>query len=157
MATYDMINYDAITDPATPPDEQAKTELDFAQVKVDHNMHVWHLICDDLVQGYCGDANEHRCIAEYKQHLEIVGNIIRACLQHQDSRYLAGDLNVRPSDAKIHLDRTGCHGRFPDAHNVFLHSTNQRFCVTQHGCETKEDVNGCRTRYASHCKKLWTR
>lgn len=26
---------------------------------------------------------------------------------------------------------------FPDAHNVFLQVTNQRFCVTPHGCETK--------------------
>ena len=26
----------------------------------------------------------------------------------------------------------------PDAHNVILKVTNQSFCVTQHGCETKE-------------------
>ncbi len=33
---------------------------------------------------------------------------------------------------------------FPDAHNVFLHSTNQRFCVTMHGCDTKEDAEWTR-------------
>jgi hypothetical protein len=29
---------------------------------------------------------------------------------------------------------------FPDAHNVFLQVTNQRFCVTPHGCETKKEA-----------------
>ncbi len=29
---------------------------------------------------------------------------------------------------------------FPDAHNVFLQVTNQRFCVSPHGCDTKEDA-----------------
>lgn len=29
---------------------------------------------------------------------------------------------------------------WPDAHNVFLKVTNQRFCVTPHGCETKEQA-----------------
>lgn len=48
-----------------------------AQIKVDHNMHVLHAICDDLVQGYYGDANEHRAIADYKQDLEVVENILR--------------------------------------------------------------------------------
>ena len=28
----------------------------------------------------------------------------------------------------------------PDAHNVFLQVTNQRFCVTSYACETKEDA-----------------
>jgi len=29
---------------------------------------------------------------------------------------------------------------FPDAHNVFLQVTNQRFCITPHGCESKEQA-----------------
>lgn len=33
---------------------------------------------------------------------------------------------------------------FPDAHHVFLQITNQRFCVTPHGCETKEDAEWMR-------------
>lgn len=33
---------------------------------------------------------------------------------------------------------------FPDAHHVFLQVTNQRFCVTPHGCDTKEDAEWTR-------------
>lgn len=33
---------------------------------------------------------------------------------------------------------------FPDAHHVFLQVTNQRFCVTPEGCETKEDAEWAR-------------
>lgn len=33
---------------------------------------------------------------------------------------------------------------FPDAHHVFLQFTNQRFCVTPHGCNTKEDAEWMR-------------
>src|SRR4051794_22931682 len=33
---------------------------------------------------------------------------------------------------------------FPDAHHVFLHVTNQRFCVTPYACETKEDAEWTR-------------
>lgn len=33
---------------------------------------------------------------------------------------------------------------FPDAHHVFLKVTNQRFCVTPHGCETKEEAEWTR-------------
>ena len=29
---------------------------------------------------------------------------------------------------------------FPDAHNVFLQVTNQRFRVSPYGCETKEEA-----------------
>jgi len=29
---------------------------------------------------------------------------------------------------------------FPDAHNVFLQVTNQRFCVTPYGCESEEQA-----------------
>lgn len=32
----------------------------------------------------------------------------------------------------------------PDAHNVFLHATNQRFCVTAFACETKEEAEWTR-------------
>jgi hypothetical protein len=33
---------------------------------------------------------------------------------------------------------------FPDAHNVFLQVTNQRFRVTPYGCETKEEAEWTR-------------
>lgn len=33
---------------------------------------------------------------------------------------------------------------WPDAHNVFLQVTNQRFCVTPHGCQTKEEAEWTR-------------
>ena len=29
---------------------------------------------------------------------------------------------------------------FPEAHHVFLHATNQSFCVSHYGCETKEEA-----------------
>lgn len=32
----------------------------------------------------------------------------------------------------------------PDAHHVFLQVTNQRFCVSPHGCETKEEAEWIR-------------
>ena len=32
----------------------------------------------------------------------------------------------------------------PDAHNVFLKVTNQSFCVSHYGCETKEDAEWMR-------------
>lgn len=33
---------------------------------------------------------------------------------------------------------------FPDAHNVFLKATNQRFCISQYGCETKDKAEWLR-------------
>lgn len=33
---------------------------------------------------------------------------------------------------------------FPDAHNVFLKVTNQRFSVTPYACETKEEAEWTR-------------
>jgi hypothetical protein len=33
---------------------------------------------------------------------------------------------------------------FPDAHHVFLQVTNQPFCVSAHGCNTKEDAEWLR-------------
>jgi hypothetical protein len=33
---------------------------------------------------------------------------------------------------------------YPDAHNVFLRVTNQRFQVMQYGCETREDAEWMR-------------
>lgn len=33
---------------------------------------------------------------------------------------------------------------FPDAHNVFLKVTNQRFCVTPYACETRENAEWTR-------------
>lgn len=33
---------------------------------------------------------------------------------------------------------------WPDAHHVFLQVTNQRFCVTPDGCETKEEAEWTR-------------
>ena len=32
----------------------------------------------------------------------------------------------------------------PDAHNVFLKVTNQRFCVTSYACDTKEEAEWTR-------------
>ncbi len=43
---------------------------------------------------------------------------------------------------------------FPDAHNVFLQVTNQRFCVTQHGCETKEEAEWCRDQLCIALAKI---
>ncbi len=43
---------------------------------------------------------------------------------------------------------------FPDAHNVFLHSTNQRFCVTMHGCDTKEDAEWIRNMLCIALQKI---
>lgn len=33
---------------------------------------------------------------------------------------------------------------FPSAHHVFLKVTNQEFCVTPHGCETKDEAEWMR-------------
>lgn len=33
---------------------------------------------------------------------------------------------------------------YPDAHNVFLKVTNQRFCVTPYACETRENAEWTR-------------
>lgn len=33
---------------------------------------------------------------------------------------------------------------YPDAHSVFLKVTNQRFCVTPYGCDTKADAEWTR-------------
>ncbi len=33
---------------------------------------------------------------------------------------------------------------WPDAHNVFLKATNQSFCVSPYGCESKEDAEWVR-------------
>lgn len=32
----------------------------------------------------------------------------------------------------------------PDAHNVFLQVTNQRFCITPYACETNEEAEWIR-------------
>lgn len=43
---------------------------------------------------------------------------------------------------------------FPDAHHVFLQVTNQRFCVTPHGCDTKEDAEWMRDQLCVALEKI---
>jgi len=43
---------------------------------------------------------------------------------------------------------------FPDAHHVFLQVTNQRFCVTPHGCDTKEDAEWTRDMLCVALEKI---
>ncbi len=43
---------------------------------------------------------------------------------------------------------------FPDAHNVFLHSGNQRFCVTKYGCDTKADAEWMRDMLCIALEKI---
>lgn len=43
---------------------------------------------------------------------------------------------------------------FPDAHNVFLQVTNQRFCVTPYGCDTKEDAEWMRDMLAVALERI---
>src|SRR5258706_12036049 len=43
---------------------------------------------------------------------------------------------------------------FPDAHNVFLQVTNQRFCVSPHGCDTKEDAEWMQDQLCAALAKL---
>jgi hypothetical protein len=43
---------------------------------------------------------------------------------------------------------------FPDAHNVFLQVTNQRFCVTPHGCESKEGAEWMRDMLCIALEKI---
>src|SRR5882672_8709203 len=43
---------------------------------------------------------------------------------------------------------------FPDAHNVFLQVTNQRFCVTPHGCESKEQAEWFRDQLCVALAKI---
>jgi hypothetical protein len=42
----------------------------------------------------------------------------------------------------------------PDAHNVFLKVTNQSFCVTPYGCETKEDAEWSRDMLCVALEKI---
>lgn len=44
----------------------------------------------------------------------------------------------------------------PDAHNVFLKVTNQRFCVTQYGCDTKEEAEWTRDMLCVALEKIVT-
>ncbi len=43
---------------------------------------------------------------------------------------------------------------FPDAHNVFLQVTNQRFCITPHGCESKEQAEWFRDQLCVALAKI---
>lgn len=43
---------------------------------------------------------------------------------------------------------------FPDAHHVFLQITNQRFCVSPHGCETFEEAEWLRDMLCVALEKL---
>ena len=43
---------------------------------------------------------------------------------------------------------------FPDAHNVFLQVASQRFNVTPHGCETKEQAEWCRDQLCVALAKI---
>jgi hypothetical protein len=45
---------------------------------------------------------------------------------------------------------------WPDAHHVFFHATNQRFCVTPHGCETKEEAEWMREQLCVALGKVVT-
>lgn len=42
----------------------------------------------------------------------------------------------------------------PDAHNVFLQVTNQRFCVTPYACETKEEAEWVRDQLCVALEKI---
>lgn len=42
----------------------------------------------------------------------------------------------------------------PDAHHVFLQVTNQRFCVSPYGCETKEDAEMVRDMLCVALEKI---
>lgn len=42
----------------------------------------------------------------------------------------------------------------PDAHNVFLQITNQRFCVTRYACETKDDAEWFKDQLCVALEKL---
>jgi hypothetical protein len=43
---------------------------------------------------------------------------------------------------------------FPDAHHVFLQATNQRFCVSPHGCNTKQDAEWLRDQLCVALAKI---
>lgn len=43
---------------------------------------------------------------------------------------------------------------FPDAHNVFLQVTNQRFCVTLYACETKADAEWTKDMLCTALEKI---
>jgi hypothetical protein len=48
-------------------------------------------------------------------------------------------MSIKASELKRYVDiRPVVMEGFPDAHHVFLQVTNQSFCVSPHGCETKE-------------------
>jgi hypothetical protein len=42
----------------------------------------------------------------------------------------------------------------PDAHHVFLQVTNQRFCVSLHGCDTKEEAEWLRDQLCVALAKI---
>lgn len=42
----------------------------------------------------------------------------------------------------------------PDAHHVFLQVTNQRFCVSHHGCDTKEEAEWLRDQLCVALAKI---
>lgn len=42
----------------------------------------------------------------------------------------------------------------PDAHNVFLQVTNQRFCVTPYACESKEDAEWTKDMLCTALEKI---
>jgi len=43
---------------------------------------------------------------------------------------------------------------WPDAHHVFFWATNQRFCITPHGCETKEEAEFMRDMFCVALEKV---
>ena len=42
----------------------------------------------------------------------------------------------------------------PDAHNVFLQVTNQRFCVTPYACDTREEAEWVRDQLCVALNKI---
>ena len=42
----------------------------------------------------------------------------------------------------------------PDAYNVFLQSTNQRFCVTPYACDTREDAEWMQEQLCMALEKI---
>lgn len=43
---------------------------------------------------------------------------------------------------------------WPDAHHVFLKVTNQRFCISPHGCETKDEAEWMRDMLCVALEKI---
>jgi hypothetical protein len=89
IATYDSAGLEAdfwaheeerTADFFAHEEEMVERKRVSAQAKVAHNIHVLHAVCDDLVQGYYGDAREHRCIADSKAELGAIENMLRGLL-----------------------------------------------------------------------------